>query len=103
AIRGADRQIIASSPPSFGELVAAWPAATNDPSYFHLKDFGAGSEDYYGLSIGLDSLAGPLSISVARAAGADALVRSVLRDFVLDIAWVIPLLMLATLAIGILA
>jgi signal transduction histidine kinase len=103
AIRGADRQIIAASPPSFGERVVAWPAATNDPSYFHLKDFGGGSEDYYGLSIGLDSLAGPLSISVARAAGADALVHSVLRDFVLDIAWVIPLLMFVTLAIGILA
>ena len=85
AIRGADRQIIAASPPTFGERVVGWPAATNDPSYFHLKDFGAGSEDYYGLSIGLDSLVGPLSISVARAAGADALVHSVLQDFVLDI------------------
>jgi two-component system, OmpR family, sensor histidine kinase TctE len=103
AIRGPSGQIIAASPPAFGERVVDWPAATDDPSYFHLKDFGAGSEDYYGLSIGLDSLAGPLSISVARAAGADALVHSVLRDFVLDIAWVIPLLVLATLAIGVLA
>ena len=96
-------QIIAASPPSFGERVVGWPAATNDPSYFHLKDFGAGAEDYYGLSIALNSLAGPLSISVARAAGADALVHSLLQDFVLDIAWAIPLLMLGTLAIGILA
>src|ERR1700687_6042697 len=46
---------------------------------------------------------GPLSISAARAAGPDALVPSLLQDFVLDIAWAIPLLVLGTLAIGILS
>ncbi|MER9874505.1 ATP-binding protein [Mesorhizobium sp. M0195] len=103
AIRGPKNRIIAASPTSFGALVEGWPAATDDPDYFRLERFGSGSEDYYGLSIKLDSVAGPLSISVARAADADALIRSVLRDFVLDIAWVIPLLVLITLAIGILA
>jgi signal transduction histidine kinase len=103
AIRGPGRRIVAASPPSFGELVVGWPAATDDPSYFHLKDFGVESQDYYGLSISLDSVAGPLAISVARAAGADALIHSLLREFVLDIAWVIPLLVLITLAIGVLA
>ncbi|MER8972681.1 MULTISPECIES: HAMP domain-containing sensor histidine kinase [unclassified Mesorhizobium] len=103
AIRGPENRIIAASPPSFGALVEGWPAATDDPDYFRLEHFGSGSDDYYGLSIRLDSVSGPLSISVARAADADALIRSVLRDFVLDIAWVIPLLVVITLAIGILA
>ena len=99
---GADRGIIAASPQSFGEAVLKWPPATEDPDFFHLKDFGARSVDYYGLTIAVNSVAGPLSISVARAAGADALTRSLLKDFVLDIAWVVPLLVLFTLAIGIL-
>jgi signal transduction histidine kinase len=101
AVRTAGGQIIAASPPSFGSLVATWPAATDDASYFRLKNFDSQFEDYYGLSIGLDSSAGPLSISVARAAGADVLVGSLLREFVYDVAWVIPLLVLVTLAIGI--
>jgi hypothetical protein len=72
AVRDARGQIIAASPPSFGTLVAAWPPATDDASYFRLKNFGSESEDYYGLSVGLESAAGPLSISVAQAAGANA-------------------------------
>ncbi len=103
AIRGSDGQIIAASPSSFGELVAGWPVATDEPSYFHLNDFGSGSQDYYGLSIRLNSIAGPLSISVARSAGADALMHSLLREFVVDIAWVMPLLVVITLGVGIFA
>jgi len=103
AVRDARGQIIAASPPSFGTLVAAWPPATDDASYFRLKNFGSESEDYYGLSVGLESAAGPLSISVAQAAGANALVSALLREFVFDVAWVIPLLVLATLVIGVLA
>src|SRR5215472_15404226 len=41
------------------------------------------------------------SISVARTEGSDALVKSFLREFVFDTMWVIPLLMLATLGIGV--
>jgi two-component system, OmpR family, sensor histidine kinase TctE len=103
AVRGLGGKIVAASPSSFGELVAGWPVATDDSSYFHLNDFGSGSQDYYGLSISLNSIAGPLSISVARSAGADALMHSLLREFVVDIAWVIPLLVLVTLGIGTLA
>jgi signal transduction histidine kinase len=83
--------------------VTGWPAATDDASYFHLKDFGSESQDYYGLTIKLESAAGPVSISVARAADANVLVRSLLREFVFDIAWVIPLLVLVTLVIAIFA
>lgn len=103
AVRTADGKIIKASPPSFGELAATWPAPTDDASYFHLKNFGAESQDYYGLSISLESAAGPLSISVARAAAANVLVRALLREFVFDVAWVVPLLVFVTLAIGILA
>jgi len=103
AVRGADGHLIAASPPSFAERVAQWPPATDEASYFRLDDLGTGSSDYYGMSVAVESAAGPLSVSVARAAGADFLVHSLLREFVLDVAWVIPVLVLVTLAIGVLA
>ena len=103
AIRGPDQRILAASSPSFGDTVAKWPTAPDDPSYFHLKNFGIAAQEYYGVSIQLGSAAGPLSIFVARAAGTDALVHSILREFLLDIAWIIPLLVIITLAIGVLA
>ena len=101
AVRGPDGRLIASSPPKFGEVVSRWPTATDDPSYFHLKDLGARSAEYYGLSISADSTAGTISISVARAGGSDLLVHSLLQEFALDIAWMIPLLVLITLIIGV--
>jgi signal transduction histidine kinase len=101
AIRGAQGSIVAASPLAFGQLVAAWPTATDDPSYFHLNDFGDGSKEYFGLSLAEESAAGMLSISVARAAGADALIHSVLKEFLLDVAWLLPVLVLVTLAIGV--
>jgi two-component system sensor histidine kinase TctE len=100
AVRDASGRLLAASPPEFGDQVAKWPLAKDDPSYFHLTNLG--STDYYGLSIELPSEGGPVSISVARTAGANDLVSSLLREFVFDVAWVSPLFMLATLAIGIL-
>jgi len=76
--------------------------ATDDPSFFHLKDFGSKSQDYYGLSISEDSVAGPVSVSVARASGADMLVQSLLREFVMDIGWIIPLFVIVTIVIAVL-
>jgi signal transduction histidine kinase len=55
------------------------------------------------LTLVLSSGAGPVSISVARAADADVLVQSLLREFVVDLGWIIPLLVVATLAVGVLA
>jgi signal transduction histidine kinase len=103
AIRAPDGHIIAASPSSFATRAAGWPAATDDPTYFRVTDLGTGSDAYYGLSIAVDSAAGPLSISVASAAGADALIHSLLQEFVLDIAWTIPLVVAVTLVIGVLA
>jgi signal transduction histidine kinase len=103
AIRGPDGSVIAAAPPGFGERVAGWPAATDDPSYFRIGNPAPGAPDYYGLSLAVDSAAGLLSISVAREAGSDALVSSLLREFVVDMAWVIPILVIGTLAVGVLA
>lgn len=103
AIRASDGRVIAASPPEFGKRVATWPNAADEPSYFHLTDLGTASQNYYGLSVAVESKAGPLSISVARAAGTDALVHSMLREFVADISWIIPILVAVTLGIVVLA
>jgi len=103
AIRGPGGRVIAAAPSAFGDRVADWPAASDDPSYFRIANVSAGAPDYYGLSLAVDSAAGPLSISVAREAGSDALVASLLREFVVDMAWMIPILVILTLAIGVLA
>src|SRR5499433_4229789 len=103
AIRRASDAVVAASPPNFGEVAAKWPAGTDDPSYFHLKDFGGEGREYYGLTVVQSSAAGPISVSVARAADADMLVHSLLREFVLDLGWLIPLLVTVTLVVGALA
>ena len=101
AVRDGTGRVLAASPSEFGSQVAKWPLAKDDPTYFRLTDLGP--SDYYGLSVELGSAAGPVSVSVARAAGANALVHSLLREFIFDVAWVSPLFMVATLAIGFLA
>jgi len=106
AVRNTNGRVIAASPAEFGERVSKWPPATDEPSYFRLSGAGSedfGSETYYGLSVELQTAAGPMWISVARTEGSDALIRSILREFVVNAIWVSPLLMLATLAIGIFA
>jgi hypothetical protein len=85
AVRDSSGGVLAASPPEFGEQVSKWPLAKDDPSYFHLTNLG--STDYYGLSVELASAAGPVSISVARTAGANDLVSSLLRAVVFDVAW----------------
>jgi signal transduction histidine kinase len=47
-------------------------------------------QDYSGVSIRLDSAAGPLSVLVAEVSGGNQLVHSILREFVFDIAWFVP-------------
>jgi hypothetical protein len=103
AIRSSDGRMLAASPPGFGERVKGWPAPGDDPSYFRLTDFGDRSESYYGLSVAVGSAAGTLWVSVARAGEANALVQSLLWEFVADLAWGIPVLLVVTLAMGVLA
>jgi len=80
------------------------PPADAEPSYFRLSKFGPLERDYSGVSVRLDSAAGPLSVLVAEASGSDQLVHSILREFVFDIAWYVPLfvalaLLLAALSV----
>src|SRR5215472_10108171 len=90
AIRDKDGRLIEASTPEIGTMAARQPSADSEPSYFRLDSFGPSSRDYYGVSIKLDSAAGPLSVTVAEASGADQLVHSILREFVFDIAWYVP-------------
>jgi two-component system, OmpR family, sensor histidine kinase TctE len=90
AIRDQFGRLIAASIPEIGETVARWPSADSEPSYFQLSSFGPSVQDYSGVSIKLDSAAGPLSVTVAEASGGDQLVHSILREFVFDIAWYVP-------------
>lgn len=103
AIRTGTDAVLVASPPSFGTIAAKWPMGTDDPSYFRLKDFDAEGRQYYGLTLVVSTVAGPVSISVARAADADVLVQSLLHEFVVDLGWIIPLLVIATLVVGVLA
>jgi two-component system, OmpR family, sensor histidine kinase TctE len=103
AIRAADGRVIAASPAKFAEQVAGWPAVTESPSYLRLQNLGSPVRDYYGLSTVLNSLAGPLSITVAHEPEINPLVHTILRGFVFHIGWLIPIFLAITLAIGILA
>ena len=42
AIRDANGRVIAASPAEFGERVAKWPPAKDEPSYFRLSGIGPG-------------------------------------------------------------
>jgi signal transduction histidine kinase len=104
AVRSGPDAVLAASPPTFGDIAAKWPVGTDEPSYFHLKDFGSEGREYYGLTVVVESTAaGPVSVSVAHAADADVLVHSLLREFMLDMGWIMPLLVTATLVVGVLA
>jgi signal transduction histidine kinase len=100
AIRVRDGRLIAASSPEIGAIVARWPAAGSEPTYFRLGSFGPSARDYSGVSIKLDSAAGPLSVTVAEASGGDQLVHSILREFGFDIAWYVPLFVAVALLLA---
>lgn len=58
AIRRSAKAVVAASPPTFGDVATNWPIGTDDPSYFHLRDFGG--REYYGLTVVQNSAAGPV-------------------------------------------
>src|SRR5262249_19251893 len=82
--------LVEASTPEIGAMIARWPQADSEPSYFRLTKFGPLEQDYSGVSIQLDSAAGPLSVLVAEVSGGNELVHSILREFVFDIAWYVP-------------
>jgi signal transduction histidine kinase len=100
ALRTQEGRVIAASPRSFGEVVSGWPAPSDEASFFRLKAFGPESQDYYGVGVSVPSVAGPLSVFVGRLAEGSLLAHSLLREFMVDAAWLIPLFMIITLATG---
>jgi signal transduction histidine kinase len=81
-------------------MIARWPQADSEPSYFRVSNFGSPGRDYSGVSMRLDSAAGPLSVLVAEASGGNQLVHSILREFVFDVAWYVPPFMAVALALA---
>ena len=71
AVRDSQGRVIAASPPAFGDLIARWKPAEDDPDFFRLGQFGKPPRDYHGLNIRLASAAGPVSVSVAEVAAGD--------------------------------
>jgi signal transduction histidine kinase len=92
AIRDRDGHLVAASTPEIGAIAMRdSPVAVDaEPAYFKLTGFGPAGQDYSAIGIGLDSAAGPLSIVVAQVSGVNLLTRSILREFVLDLAWYVP-------------
>jgi len=90
AIRDKHGHLVEASTAEIGAMIARWPQADSEPSYFRLRKFGPLEQDYSGVSIRLDSAAGPLSVLVAEVSGGNQLVHSILREFVFDIAWYVP-------------
>jgi len=103
AICDSGGRIVAASPPRFGKLVSSWPPAARQPTHFDVRDLGTERDGYDGITVRMESSAGPLSISVGRSGAATALVYSLLRKFIHDIIWAVSFLVLAALVIGILA
>jgi two-component system, OmpR family, sensor histidine kinase TctE len=89
-IRDKEGRLVEASTPELAAMVVRWPTSDTEPSYFQLSEFGPSGRDYSGISMQLDSAAGPLSVLVAQVSGGDQLVHSILREFVFDVAWYVP-------------
>ena len=89
-IRDKEGRLVEASTPELAAMVVRWPTSDTEPSYFQLSEFGPSGRDYSGISMQLDSAAGPLSVLVAQVSGGDQVVHSILREFVFDVAWYVP-------------
>lgn len=103
ALLSAEAKPIAASPKEFGVLVATWPRATDESTYFHLAAYGAGAHDYDGLARLVDAKGEQVTIAVAEISGGNAFIHAVLKEFVFDIAWIIPIVFALTLVVAIFA
>ena len=101
AIRDKDGALVETSNPELGALVQRWPKADSEPSFFRLTGFGPSSQDYSGVTVLLDSAAGPLTVTVAEVSGGNELVHSMLREFVFDVAWYVPLFVAVVLLLAV--
>jgi signal transduction histidine kinase len=101
AIRDKNGLLVAASNPELGALARRWPQADSEPSFFRLTGFGPSSQDYSGVTMLLDSAAGPLSVTVAEISGGNQLVHAILREFVFDVAWYVPVFVAVVLLLAI--
>jgi signal transduction histidine kinase len=90
AILDGDGRLVEASSAELATMMSRSPPADSEPGYFQLNKFGPSGQNYSGVSMRLDSAAGPLSVLVAEMSGGDQLVHSILREFVFDIAWYVP-------------
>ena len=100
AIRRPGNPIVAASPPAFGQIVAGWPNPTDDPSYFRLNSLGESARGLLWPQYRASQCCGTDLHLRGPCGRRQRLIQSLLREFVLDIAWLIPLLFLVTLGIG---
>jgi two-component system, OmpR family, sensor histidine kinase TctE len=91
AILDKEGRLVEASTSEFAAMIARSAPAGSEPSYFQLGHFGPLGQNYSGVGIRLDSAVGPLSVVVAQVSAGDELVHSILREFVLDTAWYVPL------------
>jgi signal transduction histidine kinase len=101
AIRDKDGRLVEASTSELGAVVGRWPKADSEPSFFRLTGFGPSGRDYSGVSVLLDSAAGPLSVTVAEVSGSNELVHAMLRELVFDVAWYVPLFVAVVLLLAV--
>ena len=101
SIRSANGPALAASQPEFARATSGWPLGGAEPRYIRLKRFGPASQEYCALTVGVDSSIGAISVTVGRAIAGDALAHDVLKEFVWDIAWAIPLFAVMMLSVGV--
>jgi len=101
AVRGSDGAMVAASTPEFATEVERWPPADANRHPFQLDEFGPTSQDYNGLTVLVDGVAGPLSVTVAAASDAEALAEGLVKRFMRDLVWAVPLFAAVMLAIAV--
>ncbi len=101
AVRSSDGALVAASAPEFAAEVGRWPPADGKRRPFQLDDFGPTMQDYNGVTVRVDSAAGPLSVSVAAASDAEALAAGLVDRFILDLVWAVPVFAAVMLAIAV--
>jgi two-component system, OmpR family, sensor histidine kinase TctE len=103
AVRKADGTPIAASDAEFAKAVGGWSVTRSQRHPFRLDDFGPTSQDYNGLMVREESVAGPLLITVAAASDAEALAEGLTKAFMADVAWAIPLFAAGMLVVVVLS
>jgi len=101
SVRSGNGRALAASQPEFVSATSDWPLGNVEPRYIRLKRFGPAGQEYCALTVGVDSSLGAISVTVGRAITGDALAHDILKEFVWDIAWAIPLFAVVMLSVGV--